>query len=396
MDHAWSSLCVGFWLTACLAAMGAEYLRLPYAAALALVGLLAGLSGAAPGAAPRAEAASELLLPALLFYGALRADISELQSEWKALALLAVPGLLVSVLVVGWCAHALLGVTLVWGLLLGAMLSLTDSVSALRVLGVARAPERLRTLLEGESLLRAMAGAALFAFLVGGMSEPDAAGPYATLVRFGVSAGGGALVGLAMGAAVNRTLRRLDQPLLQTALTVVLAFGAPLVADAASCSGPVAAVAAGLVAANRGRFFAMTPRTYEALERSWESAVLLVSALVFVAAGLGLRAGWSGGLWLKLAGVIALAPLARALGVYPALRFGGRFGLEEVAPAWRHALWWGGWQGAVSLALALGLPADAPERPLLMAACFGAVFLGALVQGLGFRPVLRRLKIAEA
>jgi CPA1 family monovalent cation:H+ antiporter len=56
-------------------------------------------------------------------------------------------------------------------------------------------------------------------------------------------------------------------------------------------------------------------------------------------------------------------------------------------------LGWGGLHGALSLALALTLPA-VPERPLLISITYAVVAFSIVVQGLSFTPLVKRIQRA--
>ena len=58
---------------------------------------------------------------------------------------------------------------------------------------------------------------------------------------------------------------------------------------------------------------------------------------------------------------------------------------------WLHLIAWSGLRGAVSVALALSLPADLPHRDLLQGIVFGCVLLSLLVQGSTAGLLVRRL-----
>ena len=53
----------------------------------------------------------------------------------------------------------------------------------------------------------------------------------------------------------------------------------------------------------------------------------------------------------------------------------------HVPTSWLHVLFWAGLRGAVAVAMALSLPADIPQRPLLQEITFGVVLFTLLVQG---------------
>ncbi|GJG89620.1 hypothetical protein tb265_48010 [Gemmatimonadetes bacterium T265] len=66
---------------------------------------------------------------------------------------------------------------------------------------------------------------------------------------------------------------------------------------------------------------------------------------------------------------------------------------ERVPRAWIPVLTWGGLRGGLSMVLALTLPADFPQRGLLVTMTFGVVVLSILGQGLTIGPLLRRLGV---
>ena len=63
---------------------------------------------------------------------------------------------------------------------------------------------------------------------------------------------------------------------------------------------------------------------------------------------------------------------------------------EPIPPAWLHVVFWAGLRGAVSVALALSLPADLANRDLLQGLTFGIVLFTLFVQGSTAGWVVRR------
>jgi CPA1 family monovalent cation:H+ antiporter len=67
---------------------------------------------------------------------------------------------------------------------------------------------------------------------------------------------------------------------------------------------------------------------------------------------------------------------------------------EPVPLRWQHVLTWGGLRGAISLALALSLPAAlGADRELLRVMAFGVVLFSLLAQATTMRPLIRWLHI---
>ncbi len=63
----------------------------------------------------------------------------------------------------------------------------------------------------------------------------------------------------------------------------------------------------------------------------------------------------------------------------------------RIPTRWALVLSWGGLRGALSMVLVLSLPADLPQREILINLVFGVVLLSIFVQGLSMTPLARRL-----
>jgi CPA1 family monovalent cation:H+ antiporter len=67
-----------------------------------------------------------------------------------------------------------------------------------------------------------------------------------------------------------------------------------------------------------------------------------------------------------------------------------------VSPAERAVLIWGGLRGALTITLALALPAEIADRQLLIDMAIGVVLFTLLVQGLTLGPLIKRAGLGEA
>ena len=117
------------------------------------------------------------------------------------------------------------------------------------------------------------------------------------------------MVGLLLGWLVSRMIARIDDYLIETTLTTVLAFGSYLVAEQLHFSGVLAVVAAGLVNGNIGPQ-GMSPTTRIVLFNFWEYVAFLANSMVFLMIGLqmnipALLANWQPILWAILAVLLA-------------------------------------------------------------------------------------------
>jgi CPA1 family monovalent cation:H+ antiporter len=336
------------------------------------------------------------LLAFLLFAGALHLDLDELRRHGVTVFILSTLGTLLSAgLVAGllWlilvACH--LPVSVMSCLIFGALISPTDPIAVLEMLQRVGAPARIQTLLGGESLFNDGVGAVLFVAL---LATPESSrfpsvGSFTAL--FLLEAGGGILLGLALGFVVYRLLRPVNSYRIEVFLTLALAMGGYALADALHISAPLEAVTAGLVVNSQGRSHAMSPVTLENLDRFWGLLDDMLNVILFLLLGFALIVVPLSGR-LVVAGLLAVPAvlLARAAAV-GVLLYPGRRSMPELRKVW-VVMTWGGLRGALSVALVLALVAAPALRPLLPITYIIVVF-SVLVQGLTMVPLLRRLRL---
>jgi len=169
----------------------------------------------------------------------------------------------------------------------------------------------------------------------------------------------------------------------------VAAYGSFLLAERLHFSGVVATIAAGLLMGNSRRFGALSERGREAVLAFWEYAAFAANSLVFLLIGMQEAGQNFVAVGKPLVVALAFVTLGRAVAVYPLCGLFGRSALRVSLPH-QHLLFWGGLRGALALALALGLPAQTPQRAEIVTVSFGVVAFSVFVQGLTMKPLLRR------
>jgi CPA1 family monovalent cation:H+ antiporter len=390
-------LLVALVAAAVVVAVVARRFALPYSVALVLFGLALSIAGPNVRLPISPELLLAIVLPGLVFEAAFRTNIEVLRPTAAGVLLLAIPGVVVVAAIVALVLSATSGLTFTEGFLVGAMVAATDPAAVLSTFRRARVPARLATMIEMESLVNDGTGIVLFALALEMLDGGGSLG--GSVVGFVVSVVGSSVLGAVLGGAAARLVRGVDDHLTELAITVVLAYGTYLVADALGLSGVIATLlAAGVFGATaRG---ALTARATDAIDVVWEFAAFLLTAGVFLLVGLAIAPQTL---------VLAAAPIAwgivailvgRAIVVYGLLgmmsaavaRLGDRRApsAATIPRAWLHVLFWAGLRGAVSVALALSLPADLPNRGLLQGIVFGIVLFTLIVQGTTSGWVLRR------
>lgn len=332
------------------------------------------------------------MLSFLLFAGALHVNLNDLASQKWVITLLATIGLLVSTFLVGtlaWVLFDALGLTLplLYCLLFGALISPTDPIAVLGILKAAGAPKNLEIKVVGESLFNDGVGVVLFTALVLFAQQGEVA-PGALTLLLGKEVLGGLLLGLGVGWLAERALRTLDEPNLEILITVAAVFGIGFVAGRLHVSGPLAAVAAGLLIGNQGRQRAMSARTENALDTVWTFLDEALNAMLFLLIGIEVFAvDWSRGPIVGAALLlIPLVLLARWLSVAAPLRvLRSRDGIDRGAVP---LLTWGGLKGGISIALAMKTPAF-DGRDAMLAATYAIVVFSVVVQGLTVGRLVR-------
>src|ERR1019366_5195540 len=144
-----------------------------------------------------------------------------------------------------------------------------------------------------------------------------------------------AALGAAAGYAASHLLPNVGDHLIEISLSVVLAYGTYLAADALHQSGVIATAVAGIVLGNYGRRLGLSERTEEALDTVWEFVAFLATAFVFLLIGFAISATALLGVAGPIAWAIGAALAARAIIVYGLLgawRLAGRaLGRREAA-----------------------------------------------------------------
>jgi len=381
-------------------------MRLPYTVILVVVGIalaqLAGDSHQGLQILHELQISPDLILyvflPTLIFESALHLDARLLRRNVGAILTLAVPGLLLSTAIIGLIVWLATGLPLMGALLLGAILSATDPVAVVSLFRQLGAPERLTTLVEGESLFNDATAIVLARILIGVIAAGSLTAESAAegFLDFFVLFFGGLLVGAALGFVVAFVIGLVESdPLIEIPLTTALAYLSFLVAERNfEVSGVMATVGAGLVIGGWGKV-KISPSLQAYLENFWGQMAFIANALIFIMLGLRVEPQvlWNS---LDLLPWIILAMLiSRAVVVYGMLPWVGQWqGGKPLKTAYQTVMFWGGLRGAIAIALVLSLP-DLPYADTLVALVMGAVLFTLLVQGLTIDPLVKWLKLDQ-
>jgi CPA1 family monovalent cation:H+ antiporter len=374
-------------LIAAVVAMLARRFRFPYTVGLVFTGIAISFLSFGQNITMTKELVFSVLLPPLIFEAAIFLPWNELRKEAVVVISMATVGVVLAAGVVTIGMHFVAGWPLLPAAIFGALIAATDPVSVIATFKESGVHGRLRLLVEAESLFNDGTAAVVFGVLLAiaeGMS-PSPGSISLDVIRV---VGGGMFCGGLVALVVLYIAGKTTDHLVEITFTTVTAYGSFLLAEHFHCSGVLSTLTAGLIAANRGQLGAISPKGRESVEAFWEYIAFVSNSLIFLLIGIHEAEQDFSALWVTAIIAIALVKLGRAVAVYPiCLLFS--HGKNKVPSSYQHIMFWGGLRGALSLALALGLPVDLPYRNQIVTMAFAVVAFSVIVQGLTMIPLLR-------
>jgi CPA1 family monovalent cation:H+ antiporter len=397
-------LIVALLLASTMLAGLARAIHVHYAIVLVLGGLVVGLvSGTS---APRVDPNIVLFvfLPPLIYAASFGSSTQDLRAHARAIGLLAVGLVLATMGAVAVVAHEVAGIG--WGpaLVLGAILGPTDPIAATSVLRRLGAPDRISTVLEGESLVNDGTGLTVYKLAVAAVVSGHFT-PGLGIVKFvGVSAGGVA-IGLLAGWLSVEVRKRIDEPQIEISISLLTAYLAYIPADRVGASGVLAAVAAGLYTGSRTGVM-LSPTSRLRTLGFWDALTFVLESVLFLLIGLQLphiTQGLSVATPLAYGAAVTVTLIAVRMAwmftIPLVIRLADR-GEPPQTTAELTVLGWSGMRGGVSLAAALALPLTAagdafPDRSNVILIAYIAIAATLVIPGLTLSPLIRRLGLAE-
>ena len=360
-----------------------------------------------------------LFLPPLLFLDGWRIPKDGLRRDRGTVLALALGLVVFTVLGVGYFVHVLIpAMPLPVAFALAAVLSPTDPVAVSAIAERVPFPRRLMHILQGEALFNDASGLvcmrfAVAAALTGAFSLVDAFGVFLWLGLGGILVGVGATLGITAGKNWI-SAHYGEEPGAQILISLLIPFGAYLLAEHLGCSGILAAVSAGITMSHveqSGRALARTRLQRTAV---WDTISFAANGTIFVLLGEQLprlvasvtlaerEAGRNGGYWLLLYVVAINAALfaLRFVWVWLSLRY-TMFRHARTRPPWQlvAATSLAGVRGAVTLAGILTLPLALPDgsafpaRELAIFLAAGAIIVSLVAASIGLPLLLHGLTL---
>ncbi|MBG6082855.1 CPA1 family monovalent cation:H+ antiporter [Rubrivivax gelatinosus] len=398
-------------LAAVVLAAAARRVGAPYPVFLAIGGALLAFVPGAPQLSLPPELVLALFVAPVLVDAGFDASLRDLRDNWGPLLGLVVVAIGLTTAAVALVVHALApGVPWAAAVALGALVAPPDAVAATAVLRPLRPPQRLLSILEGESLLNDASALLIYRLAVGAV----AAGGFsvqAVAPTFLLGVAGSLVAGPVLGWLVQRALERVQHIPTSIILTFLGAIGVWLFAERVGLSGVLTTVCFAMTL-SRTAPARVPARVRLPTNAVWATVVFALNIFAFIFIGLQIRP-----ILVELAPAlreqyltVGAAVLATVIGVRIAWQMSfnavlrwrdRRFGFRPPRPMLQPTagsglvIAWAGMRGIVTLAAALALPEGFPARDMIVLTAFLVVLGTLLLQGLTLGPLLCALKLDD-
>jgi CPA1 family monovalent cation:H+ antiporter len=402
---------LALFVAAVLLAAAARRVGAPYPVFLAIGGALLAFVPNVPSPALPPDLVLALFVAPVLVDSAYDASLRDLRDNWAPLVGLVVVAVGLTTAAVAVVAHALVpGLPWAAAIALGAIVAPPDAVAATAVLRSLHPPQRILTILEGESLLNDASALLIYRLALGAV----AAGSFsvqAVAPAFLLAVLGSLVAGPALGWIIQRLLERVQHIPTAIILQFVGTFTVWLVAEHAGLSGVLTTVCFAITLGRTAP--ARTPaRIRIPTNAVWATVIFGLNIFAFIFIGLQIRPILESlppevrHQYLLVAGAVLatviVVRIAWHMSFNAVLRWRDRrYGFHPPRPMLRPTpgsglvISWSGMRGIVTLAAALALPLGFPARDLIVLTAFSIVLGTLLIQGLTLKALLRALDLHD-
>ena len=392
----------------------ARALKIPYPILFVIAGIGLSLLPHMPRFALPSDLVFLVFLPPLLYSAAWTLSWREFQRNFTKIAMHAIGLVLVTILILTFCAGVFLpGFDWKSGLLLGAVVAATDAIAATAIARRVGLPNSIVELLEAESLVNDATGLLALQFGVVVLTTGRLPSFVDGVGRFVFVTVGGVFVGLIVGFLIAELEEFVDDGPIEIVLSVLIPYGAYILGQRMHASGVMAVIACGMYMSRQSTFF-MSAQVRLQSTAVWDALNFALNGVVFLLLGLQLPFVLSQirGIPLHLLVIYGLSfSLSMiALRVFWVMLepFLSGAAMKWILHSYQHSVrnsrellvvGWGGMRGVLSLAAAVSLPLSTPSGPFVQRSSiifltFCLIFSTLVLQGLSLPFLIKRLGLA--
>ncbi|WP_010584607.1 Na+/H+ antiporter [Schlesneria paludicola] len=404
---------IGLIFVATVLAAVAQRVGVAYPIVLVLGGLLVSFLPGIPLIHLDPEVVLLVFIPPLVYLPASQVALMDFRTSWFPISMLSIGLVLVTLFGIAGLVHLAMP-QFAWSsaFVLAAVVAPTDMIAVNAIIRRTPIPHSVARILDGESLFNDVI--AFVAYKIAVRAVLHHSFSFAgTLAEFTWDSVAGVAAGLLIGQLAIWSRRRVHDPAINAAISLLTSFAAYLTGEALQASGVLATVTAGLwVGRSLSRI--LEPETRQGSFSFWAGLNFILEGLAFVLIGLELRpilaelAPYSTTILVGLAVLISAGVILLRLlwiGAAFAVRLLVRrvLGMPSFQGSWKNALiiGWSGARGVDSLAAALGIPlllADRltpfPDRALILYLSFVVILVTLLLQGATLPVLIRWLTVS--
>lgn len=403
---------VGLLITVALLSVISEKIKVAYPIVLLVVGVIISVTPFLPDVQLEPDLVLLLFLPPILYSAAWGTSWPEFRSSLRSISLLAFGCTIFTTIGVAWFASSFIpGFSWETGFLLGAIISPPDAVAAVAITRGLGLPRRVKTILEGESLVNDAMALIAFRFgiaavITGAMNMAD------FTTQFFIVGLGGLVIGLIIAFIIYQMHRFIhNSPVVDVSFTLLTPYLSYLTAEKFHLSGVLAVVTTGLFLSRKSSELFSHQTRLQSIS-VWTTLIFLMEGIIFILMGMQINdvlyevfkydpmqlLTWG----LLLTGVIMAL---RLIWIYPGAyipRWVSKK-IRETEPETNvravTIVGWTGIRGVVSLAAALALPLSLPngdvfpQRELILFLTFSVIVFTMLIQGLSLPSLIKFFKM---
>lgn len=335
-------------------------------------------------------------LPLLIYASARHVSVKDMRASAVPIIVYALPGVLLSSVLIGLPIAWMLNIHYTHGMLFGAAIGATDPIAVGAIFQKFTLNKKLDMLVEGESLFNDGTTVALFSILVGVVLMGDVLSPTVAIGKLSYSILLAIPIGLGVGWFAAKILQDWAEHQIfynaSMGLIVALLLFA-LCEYVLHVSGVIAVLLAALTMEKMSVYRA--PEDIEMLDSFWSYTSQTLNGFMFFLLGVatGLHV-FNLPAPVLAVGLIAML-LARCIVIYGGAGLMRLFSLK-IPLVWQNVMVLGGLRGAVSAALILLIPMDYEHRDHFLCLAFFLTAFSLIIQPILMDQYLNRLKAKKS
>jgi CPA1 family monovalent cation:H+ antiporter len=342
-----------------------------------------------------------ILLPILIFESAQNIKFQKLREVGIEVMLFATVGMLTTAILVAVLLAWLLNPPLVDMLLFGIIIASTDPVAVLAIFRRYPLPEKLKLMIEGESLLNDGTVLILYSILVALVIDNSPFVFGKSILQIMWAFGGSMLLGAFAGLVTARILQAWHESsdnFISPCITIITALMSFLFAEyILGTSGVIAVMTAAMTFTNcqlKGKAYTISPQDQHIFSEFWKSLGAIAHSILFFLLGVEMGAHIFAVPLMSIVWVIIVVLVSRSIAVYACSALLHIFN-KKILLSWQHILNAGGLKGALAIALILMLPKTYPHRTLMLCSAFVVVLFTLIINTAVMQVILKRMDLSE-